>query len=201
VSRSVCAGTTAATAAATIGEVGRRLLREEAAGPPTRRVLRIVSHDPRFVAAVAADDPAALRAQVGRFFRNRTLHVVRVRAVDAAGRLVGDVGGPYALQPASAPVRAHGRRIGTVTLSVQDDTGYVKLMRRLARAQVVLRTDAGPVPGAFPLPASVDLPSRGTLVAGGRTYAVVGLAATAFPSSPLHVWLLVPDRATGAPAA
>lgn len=73
---------------------------------------------------------------------------MRIRAVTAGGRLVNDVGGPYVLAPASAPVRSRGHVVGRVTLSIQDDTGYIKLTHRFTGAAVVLRTLAGEVPGS-----------------------------------------------------
>jgi hypothetical protein len=170
-----CAATPQQTVAAMMGAVATRLYRVEAAGPSTRRVLNYVARDRRFVSAVAHDDPAALRAAVVRFFRTRFLHVVRVRAITADGRLVGDVGGPYVLAPASSPVReADGRVVGRVTLSVQDDTGYMKLIRRFTGAGVVMRTAAGEVPGSAPAASAPD-------------YSFI---ATAFPSGPLDVGLV-----------
>jgi hypothetical protein len=187
-----CGATPRATVAATVGAVGERLARTEADGPTVRRVLRHVATDARFARAIATDDPVALRAAIIRFFRTRSLHVVRVRATTAAGRLVGDVGGPFVLCPASRTVRdAHGRAIGTVTLSVQDDTGYIKLMRRFTGAAVVLRTAAGTVPGSTLMPGPAAIPPRGTLTWRGRTFDTYTFTTGAFPSGPLHVALLL----------
>jgi hypothetical protein len=80
-----------------------------------------VAADPGFERAVADADPTALRAAIVRFFRDPSLHVVRIRAVTATGTLINDVGGPFVLAPASAPVRANGRVVGRVTLAIQDD--------------------------------------------------------------------------------
>jgi hypothetical protein len=113
-----------------------------------------------------------VRAEIVRFFGDPHLHVVRIRATDASGRLIDDVGGPYVLAPASAAVRLDGRRVGTVTLSIQDDTGYIKLMRRFTGAAVELRAANGPVPGSTR--------PRGH---------VFSFAATAFPSGPLRISL------------
>jgi hypothetical protein len=172
----LCGATPAATVANTIGFVGERLARSESTGAATRRVLRVVAGDPRFVAAVAAHDPAAVRAQIIRFFRDPKLHVVRVRAVTASGALVNDVGGPYVLAPASMSLHRNGRLVGRVTLSIQDDTGYIKLMHRLAGAAVLLRTSAGRVPGSTPAP--------------GRVHGAFSFTTSAFPSGPLRVSLL-----------
>jgi hypothetical protein len=171
-----CGATPRATVIATIGRLGERLLRTEAAGAQVRRTLRIVAADRGIREAVARDDPAALRAAIVRFFRT-PLHIVRIRATTASGRLVNDVGGPYVLAPASAPIRARGGRVlGHLTLSIQDDAGYMKLMRRLAGTGVILRTPAGIVPG-----------STASARAGDYSF-----SATAFPSDPLKVELLVP---------
>ena len=122
--------------------VARRLLRGEVHGPHVRHVVALVGRDARFARAVAGDDPAALRAQIVRFFRDPRLHVVRIRAT-RHGRLVNDVGGPDVLAPASGPVILHGRVVGRVTLSIQDDAGYLKLLHRFTGATVAL-TGSGP---------------------------------------------------------
>ena len=54
------------------------------------------------------------------------------------GRLVNDVGGPDVLAPASGPVILRGRVVGRVTLSIQDDAGYIKLLHRFTGATVAL---------------------------------------------------------------
>jgi hypothetical protein len=191
-SGALCGTTHAATVVNTIGAVGERLFRDEQSGAATARVLRVVAGDRGFTRAVATDDPAALRAAIVRFFRNPTLHVVRIRAVTAGGELVNDVGGPYVLAPASAPVRANGRLIGRVTLSIQDDTGYIKLMHRFTGAEVILRTPAGQVPGSSLAPGPSTVPSQGAVGYAGRAYQAFSFAAQAFPSGPLRVSLLSP---------
>lgn len=191
-SGALCGATRTATVANTIGAVGERLFRDEQSGAATARVLRIVAGDRGFISAVATDDPAALRAAIVRFFRNPSLHVVRIRAVTAGGKLVNDVGGPYVLAPASAPVRSNGRVIGRVTLSIQDDTGYVKLMRGFAGADVILRTPAGQVPGSSLFPGPSAVPSRGTVSFAGLAYQAFSFSAGAFPSGSLRISLLSP---------
>ncbi len=191
-SPTTCGATPAATVAATIGAVGQRLARTEAQGPTVRRVLRHVATDARFARAVADDDPVALRAAIIRFFRTRSLHVVRIRATTTNGQLVGDVGGPYVLGPASRTIRdPNGHPIGTVTLSVQDDTGYIKLMHRFTGAAVVLRTATQTVPGSTFMPGPSTIPPRGSVAWNGRTYATYAFTADAFPSGPLTVALLL----------
>ncbi len=186
----LCGRSSSATAANTVGAVGRRLLRSESAGPQTEHVLHVVASDPRFIRAVADRNPAAVRTRIVRFFEDPHLHVVRIRARDQSERLINDVGGPYVLAPASTVVRSHGRLVGTVTLSIQDDTGYIKLMHRFTGADVVLHTATGEVPGSTLSPGRARLPARGAVTVRGRRYQVFSFDATAFPSGPLRVSLL-----------
>ena len=175
-SASTCGPTAAATRAAVVEQAGRRLFADESGGAAARHVLHHVALDPGFQRAVATRDPAALRAAIVRFFQDRTLHVVRIRATTPSGALINDVGGPYVLAPASRTVRdARGHAIGRVTLSIQDDAGYIKLLHRFTGVGVALRTAAGVVPG-------------GVTVPGTPVHYTVG----AFPSGPLHVTLSVP---------
>jgi hypothetical protein len=186
-----CATTPAQTVAKTVGAIGERLVRAEATGPGARHALALVATDPAVVRAVRHRDTAAMRAATVRFFRIRRLHVVRVRATSAGGRLVNDTGGPFVLAPASRAVRGRGGRVlGRVTLSVQDDAGFIKLMRRFTGAGVVLRTRSGVVPGSSPAPGRSR--ARGVVAVGGRRSAVFGFTTTAFPGGRLSVALLVP---------
>ena len=190
---SLCAATPAQTVADTVGLVGQRLFRAEQSGPDVLRVIRHVARDARFRRAVIGDNPAALRTAIVRFFRTRSLHVVRIRATTADGSLVNDVGGPFVLAPAFRALRdSTGSVVGSVTLSVQDDTGYIKLMHRFTGADVLLRTATGQVPGSSLSPGPDSLPTAGAISYLGRTFQVSGFQAQAFPDGPLAISLLVP---------
>jgi hypothetical protein len=186
-----CAPTPAATVANTIGTIARRLVRAEATGVEAQHALRVVTQDPALARAVRRRDPVALRAAVVRFFHLKALHIVRVRATTARGHLVGDVGGPFVLSPASHTIRsAGGRRLGRAILSIQDDAGFIKLMARFAGAGVVLRTAKGVVPGSTPAPRSI--PASGRVLIGRRPVETYSFTTRAFPAGALHVTLLVP---------
>ncbi len=186
-----CAPTAGATVANTVGAVGERLVRAERTGREAKQALRLAARYPPFVRAVRRRDPVALRAAIIHFFHIKPLHIVRVRATTPNGRLIGDVGGPFVLAPVSRTIRsAGGRDLGRVTLSVQDDAGYIKLMRRFTGAGVVLRTGDGVVPGSSAAPAAI--PARGRTAVGGRSYATYAFTTRAFPSRHLRVALLVP---------
>jgi hypothetical protein len=172
-----CGATARQTRALTTMAVAQRLYASEAGGVATARVARVVAHDRALVAAVRAGDAAALRAAIVGLFRDRTLHVVRIRAANAAGVVVGDVGGPYVLAPATRALPGGGR----VWLSVQDDTGYMKLVHRFTGARVLLTA-----PGGITVPGSSSLDP---LPDAGRGDWRQSYTVTAFPSGPLRVTL------------
>ena len=160
------------TRASIIGQIGRNLVYAETQGASAQMALRHAAKTKAFVRAIAAGDPAALRSAIIGFFRDSRFHIVRVRAWKG-NRLIGDVGGPYVISPATARIPGVGRFM----LSVQDDTGYIKLMHRFTGADVVLRLHGRIVPGSQLAPGRKDV-SRFT--------------APAFPSGRLQVSLLVP---------
>lgn len=184
-----CVGGSAQTVADTIGRVGRRIYDEERAGPHVSSTLRHVERFAPFRRAVARADPLATRAAIVSLFGSH-IHMVRIRA-SRGPALVADVGGPAVLAPVQGTLLgARGRPYGHFLLAVQDDAGYVKLVRRFTGAQVLLRSGAHQVIGTLsPGPASV--PDRGRVAYRGRDYEAYSFAAEAFPSGPLRISILV----------
>jgi hypothetical protein len=77
-------------------------------------------------------------------------------------------------------------------LSVQDDTGYIKLLQRFTGARVTLSTPAGVVPGSDVIADPPFATGLRAVTAGGRAWRTVGLRGTAFPSGPLDIMLWIP---------
>ncbi len=162
------------------GEGGRRTLAQ----------IHRVQRDPAMLRAVAARDPDATRKAAEALLHH---HLVRLR-VSAGGRLLVDDGGPYVLAPVSAPLRLHGRTIGSFVLSIQDDEGYKRLTGRLAGLSVLMymntphptlvKNSLGPHPG--------NVPASGPYSYRGHNFQVFTVNATAFPSGPLTIRVLVP---------
>jgi hypothetical protein len=158
--------------------------------------LRRMQRDTPLLEAVSHREPEAARLAIDAVLDQ---HVVRIR-VSVDGTLLEDVGGPYVLGPVSAPLRQHGRTIGAVTLSIQDDEGYLRLARRLAGLDVLMymypnsphpqlvknSLDKGPGPALAAVPAS------GPYKYLGHSYQVFTVHAQAFPSGPLAIRVLVP---------
>ncbi len=182
-----------ANAADVLGAVAERLFYAEAHGTRAAQALAYVTHDQRYRRAVAAGDRAGIDAAVRQgFFHARRYHIVRVR-VQRGQHFVVDVGGPFVLAPASTTLRGPGGRVdGRVTLSIQDDTGYIKLLHRFTGGEVVLRERGVPVPGSTLSPAPAHIPRRGTITYRGRRYDAFSFTGRAFPSGPLRISLLVP---------
>ncbi len=193
-SAALCGPTSQDTMVDTLKRVADLIYAGELGRSAHRQVSR-VQHDTALLQAVARREPAATEAAI-RALLNQ--HIVRLR-VNAGGRLLSDVGGPYVLAPVSAPLRLHGRTIGSIVLSIQDDEGYLRLTRRLAGLDVLMYMNAqapsqlvkdslGPTPG----PALATVPASGAYSYGGRSFRVFTVHAEAFPSGPLTIRVLVP---------
>jgi hypothetical protein len=189
---SLCGSTAADTRLNVMGLVARNVMAGEAHSAATRRTVHHVARDPAFRSAVAARDPAAVRAAIIGFFRDHGHHIVRVRAWSGT-QLINDVGGPFVLSPAVGTVTGPGgRTVGRFMVAVQDDTGLIKLVHRFTGADVVLHTSRGTVPGSMLTPGPPFTKGLETVTYAGRTYRSIGLTGTTFPTGELDVSLLVP---------
>jgi hypothetical protein len=212
-----CGATPADTVRNTLGGAVTRIYATEAHGPAIARQAARVAGDGPLRAAVAARDPAAIRSAAMALLKQ---HIVRVR-VQVPGLAPVDVGGPYVLGPVTVALHRGGRTIGTAQLSVQDVLGFVLLARRIVGTHVVVALPSRPPvtaaeqqliassslrvggyrvtlrDGTPPTMttlagAPATLPTAGPVTIGGRSYGVYSFDATAFPSGPLPVWVLVP---------
>jgi hypothetical protein len=156
-------------------------------GPRAGREIRRVQHDRELLKAVAAHNPKATRLAIAKVLNQ---HIVRLRVL--AGRhLLSDVGGPFVLGPRTAPLLLHGRTIGSFVLSIQDDSGYLKLTDRLAGLHILMYMGPRLVMSSVdPIPAQV--PAEGLVSDGGRSYRVFTLHLRSFPGGPLRVVVFVP---------
>lgn len=175
------------TRAAVLGRVGERIYEEEQHSPVVASTVRRMEATAAFREAVARRDAAATRRAILGFFAAH-IHVVRVR-VTVGGKLLVDVGGPYALAPVTGTLRSGGRVVGRFVTAIQDDAGYLRLAKLFTGAEVLMRVGSKQVMGTLgPGPASV--PDRGTVAYRGHTYQAYSFTGTAFPSGPLRISLL-----------
>jgi len=165
-------------------------------GRSAHNQVRRVQRNGALLQAVANRDPEAARLSIDALLNQ---YIVRIR-VTVGGELLSDVGGPYVLAPVRAPLKLHGRAIGGLVLSIQDDEGYLRLARRLAGLDVLMymnvegvhqklvKDSLGPMPG----PAPNAVPAAGPFRYRGRDFRVFTVHARAFPSGPLTIRVLVP---------
>jgi hypothetical protein len=177
----------------TLEHVARLIYAAEIGRTAQMQVQRVQRNRP-LLEAVANREPEATRLAIDALLDE---HIVRIR-VNVDGRLLQDVGGPWVLGPVTAPLRLHGHSIGSVTLSIQDDEGYLRLARRLAGLDVLIymgpshelvKDSLGPLPG----PPLAAVPAGGSYRYEGRSFRVFTVKGEAFPSGPLLIRVLVPQ--------
>ena len=147
--------------------------------------------------AVASGSRAAALKAVSRIVYHHGWHIVRLRALDAAGRVLADVGGPYVIAPVAGVLRsATGVPVGSFVMSVQDDAGVVKLERHFIGDPIAIYLHGALVTqrgASFP----ADAPTGSALTLGGVRYRAVTETYKAFPSGLLRAVILVaPSAAT-----
>jgi hypothetical protein len=185
----LCGGSTAETVANTVGEEGRRIYTSEISGTDVDYASNFIRTAADMIGAVMRFDPVGVRAAIVRFFRT-TIHIVRVR-VSRGGVVLKDLGGPAVLAPVSGSFYDEsGQAIGEYLFSVQDDAGYIKEATEWTGAQVVMRMRGHEVASSL-RPGPGLLPFRGRVRYGGVDYQVFSFMATAFPTGPLRISLLV----------
>ncbi|HEX4107321.1 MAG TPA: hypothetical protein VHX88_04260 [Solirubrobacteraceae bacterium] len=183
-----CRPTAPETVAATLGDAGTRIYRFEVDSVEGTNELERVVENPPLLQAVAHRNPVAARRAIDALLNQ---HIVRIR-VFARGQALQDVGGPHVLAPLGARLLLHGRHIGRVVISVQDDLGYFLLARRLLGLDVVIRQGASEVLASLPGDPPA-LPDFGPVQIDGQSFVAYSFAAEAFPKGPLRITLLVPD--------
>jgi hypothetical protein len=182
----LCGATDQDTLVNTLARVATSIYAREGRGHAAVQIRR-VAQDPTLLRAVALRDPRATQQAIVGVLNQ---HVVRLR-VSAGGRLLSDVGGPFVLAPVRAALHLGGREIGTFVLSIQDDEGYLRLVKRLAGLDVLMymgqrlvKNDVGRVHGA--------VPRRGSFRLHGHVFRTFTFTAKAFPAGPLRITVVIP---------
>jgi hypothetical protein len=188
-----CGAATAAAYLNTAVAVARQINAGESASAGVTRAVATIESDQVLATAVAADDLPAVESEVHALVFNHE-HIVRLRVL-RDGQTLDDLGGPLVLAPVSGPLTLDGRIVGSFVMSVQDDSGYERLLERLVGADGVMRYEGQTVLSDIDA-ASLPLADRGTVVVAGVSYLVATFGVSRFPSGELSVSLLL-----AAPAA
>ena len=111
------------------------------------------------VARAQAEADAQLRSP-----RNHLDHVTRISVIGQSRVLVNatvNSDGVYVVAPGTRILRFHGRLLGTLLVSIQDVTGFVKLVHDLTGAEVLVRGASGHVRTSLNAATNVRLPASG----------------------------------------
>jgi hypothetical protein len=183
--------------AATV-RAAQRAYNRETKGSKLRRETERIAHDAVLLRALARGDVAGAGAEANVQLMSRANHfdhvtrvsVVRGRRVLLNATLNSD--GAFVVAPASRELQLRGRRLGTLLVSIQDVTGFVKLVHRRTLAAVVARGASGQVRTSLPSAAQVRLPSSGEVGIAGRSYLVRSFSELGWGGEALTVWVLKP---------
>ncbi len=177
--------------ARTAGTVAARIYAGETASSETHADQREVEGYAPLLSAVANGEAAGVKAAVTSLVYSGT-HIVRLRVTKGA-KLLADVGGPYILAPVGGTLRFAGHTIAHYVLSVQDDLGYVKLETRYIGAPLILRSGSRQIPVEGQLtPGPASIPQHGPVTYRHGSYQAFSFNASAYPSGPLRISLLMP---------
>jgi hypothetical protein len=140
------------------------------------------------LAGAQAEADAQLRSPV-----NHLAHVTRISVIRGSRVLVNatvNSDGVFVVAPGTRILRSHGRLLGTLLVSIQDVTGFVKLVHDLTGAEVLVLGASGHVRTSLGAAARVRLPVSGQVTIAGRRYFVRSFREIGWGNEPLTVWIL-----------
>jgi hypothetical protein len=168
------------------------------------RQLRRIARDGVLLRALSRGDVQGAQAAADAQLRsplNHFEHVTRIGVVRGSRVLVNatiNSDGVFVIAPGSRPLRLHARPLGTLLVSIQDVTGYVKLVHDLTGAEVVARGASGHVRASRGFPAGVRLPPSGRVRIAGVRYFVSSFHELSWGNEPAGsepLTILVLERA------
>lgn len=178
----------------------KHLYLNEIYGPRVHHDLQFVAGDARLVGMLSRGEYAAAQSTAYRLMvGNAIRHITRISFIRGGRELVDatwNANGSFVAAPLSRVLHLGGGRLGTLSVSVQDIVGYVKLITRYSPAQTLVRGASGQVRTSLPAAEDVSLPASGTVSIGGATYQVGSFSTYAWGRAPgrepLTVWVLQP---------
>jgi hypothetical protein len=178
--------------------VAQRAYKRETRGSKLHHETERIARDPILLRALARGDVRGARADARAQLlsgANHLNHVTRISVVRGAHVVVNatlNSDGRFVVAPAVRALAVRGRSVGTLLVSIQDVTGFVKLVHRRTRADVVARGSSGQVRTSLPAAAHAALPPSGSATIAGRSYAVRSFRELGWGGEALTVWVLEP---------
>jgi hypothetical protein len=155
-----------------------------------------IARDRIMLNALSKGDPAGAHAEAEAQMAapiNHTAHVTRISVIRGSRVLFNAIvnsDGAFVVAPQIRVLRFHGRLLGTLLVSIQDVTGYVKLVHHLTGAEVLVRGGSGHVRTSLGAARRVPLPTSGHVTIAGRRYLVRSFPEIGWGNEPLTVWIL-----------
>ena len=171
--------------------------RSETRGAKLMLQLRRIARDGILLNALSRGDVAGAQAEADAQLRspiNHFAHVTRIGVVRGLRVLVNatiNSDGVFVVAPRRRALRLHGRLLGTLLVSIQDLTGYVKVVHDLTGADVLARGASGHLRASRGTPSGVRLLSSGHVTFAGQRYAVRSFPEVGWGNEPLMVWILL----------
>jgi hypothetical protein len=162
--------------------------RLEERGATIHTDLRQIAHDKSLIGALGSGNIAAALAAANR---QLVRHVVQIRVLSGE-RVLLDAN-PTSFDVAGSALELHaanGRSLGRLQITVQDLIGFIKLVRKLDHANVVVHGAAGQMKTSLPAAAHIPLPRSGCTQFGARRYVVRSFQAVSFVGEPLTISVL-----------
>lgn len=177
--------------------VGHNLYEESAAGRIVAQARYRLASSQALAEAVARGEGAASRRVLQSLLLNQIVSV----QVQRAGRTLARIERGKGIAPTAGQLQLGGRVVGTFTLAVQGVNGYSQTVAGLTGTQVIVR-HRGHVLASTLRPAPPRLRNDQTeATLAGVAYGVDTFGASAFPSLPVSVSLLVPSATLTAACA
>jgi hypothetical protein len=171
----------------TLAGVAGRIYYQEVYGSPNSSAYHDISLMPGLVAGLETGNLPLARRTLNHVILR---HVVHTRVTRGSRTLV-DVGLKFVI--AGQPHRLlapDGTYLGRIEVSIQDVIGYVKLVRRLTGADILVRGRPGHAKASSSALRRATPPASGPFTLAGRAYVVSSFTRTGFAGEPLHAWIL-----------
>jgi hypothetical protein len=168
----------------------------ETKGAKLFQQLRRIARDGVLLDALSRGDLAGAQAAAEAQLTspvNHLAHVTRIAVTRGSRVLVNatvNSDGAFVVAPGTRELRLHGHLLGTLLVSLQDVTGFVKLVHKLSGAEVVVRGAGGRVRTSLGAAAEVRLPSSGHVTIAERRYLVRSFVEIGWGNERLQVWIL-----------
>jgi hypothetical protein len=179
-----------------IVKVAMAIYKRETKGTKLFQQLGRIAGDSVLLNALGRGDMAGAQAEADAQLRspeNHLAHVTRI-GVNRGSRVLVNAtvnsDGVFVVAPAARTLRLHGHVLGTLLVSLQDVTGFVKLVHHVTGAQVLARGASGHVRTSLHAAIGVRLPSSGHITIAGLGYFVRSFGELGWGNEPLTVWIL-----------